>query len=106
MQSSKYRPGDLVVYRKQKLSAHPGPRAREVDPSPRGETYSYCVDKFWMVVDSLGDQVVVTTRRGKRHLLDATNRRLRRAGWWEMLFYRHRFPETELRQLAPGSPAS
>ena len=34
----KWEPLDLVVYSKQKHSASPGPRAREVDAASRGET--------------------------------------------------------------------
>ena len=44
-----YHVGDRVIYRATKRSEHPGPRAADVHPSPKGEEYSYAVDKFWVV---------------------------------------------------------
>ena len=87
-----FRPGDLVIYRKYKHSASPGPRAKEVAPEAKGEEYSYCVDKFWVVtaVDQRG--VVLATRRGKNHVVDVDDPNLRLARWWERLLFRDRFP--------------
>lgn len=90
-----YRPGDLVVYRKHKHSASPGPRAKDVAPEPRGEEYSYCVDKFWLVVDVQGNYVSLITRRGKQHRVSMEDLNLRQAHWWERFFFRERFPRTE-----------
>jgi hypothetical protein len=88
-----FKPGDFVVYRKQKFSFHPGPHAREVCPAPNGDSYSYRVDKFWRVVEvQPGRQVVVCTRRGKRHTLRDDDPALRRARWWERLLLWDRFP--------------
>lgn len=87
-----YKPGDWVIYRKQKHSSSPGPRAREISPEPRGEEYSYLVDKFWVVVQVESEEVTLVTRRGKRHHVRAGDPRLRVANWWEKLFYRHKFP--------------
>jgi hypothetical protein len=85
--------GDIVVYRKRKVSASPGPRARGVAPAPRGDDYAYSVDKFWRVVAvEPGGTVVVTTRRGKRHTVAAGDPNLRHARWWERLLLWHRFP--------------
>ena len=92
MKYREYKPGDYVVYRKVKHTTRPGPRARFVSPSRRGEDYTYFVDKFWLVVDRLGDCVVLQTRRGKRHVLPVANGDLRHAGWWDMLVNRSRFP--------------
>jgi hypothetical protein len=39
-----------------------------------------------------GLEVVVLTRRGRRHTLAADDPALRRARWWERLVLRHRFP--------------
>ncbi|REJ68842.1 MAG: hypothetical protein DWQ31_06540 [Planctomycetota bacterium] len=89
-----YKPGDWVVYRKPKRSTRPGPRAKSVHPARRGEEYTYVVDKFWLVVDALEDEIVVQTRRGKRHVLAAASSNLRRAGWWDLLVNRHRFPQS------------
>ena len=87
--------GDRVIYRREKHSTKPGPRAVNVDPSPLGETYSYEVDKFWLVedIDDRG-QVIVKTRRGKTHQVPKDDPRLRRASWWERWLYSKRFPQT------------
>jgi hypothetical protein len=88
-----FQPGDLVIYRKYKFSVHPGPHAKAIHPTPKGEYYSYCVDKFWRVVSVEPDhQVVVCTRRGKHNTVSAVDPALRRASWWERLLFRHRFP--------------
>ena len=86
--------GDLIIYRVNKFSTSPGPRAKNVRPNIKGETYSYQVDKFWVVVDSRQDGTVeVVTRRGKRRVLETTDARLRRARWWERWLFASRFPE-------------
>jgi hypothetical protein len=87
------KPGDFVIYRKQKYSVHPGPHAKDIFPTPNGDYYSYHVDKFWTVISVQPDHtVVVCTRRGKQHTLVADDPALRRANWWERLVFRHRFP--------------
>ncbi len=89
-----YQPADLVVYRMQKYSPHPGPRATEISPAPKGESYAYMVDKFWIVAEVRGDnKLLLKMRRGKEHLVDADDPRLRRARWWEKLIYRNKFPQ-------------
>jgi len=55
MLRAKLKPGDVVVYRKHKHTTHPGPRARQVDPSSKGDYYTYVVDKFWVVGQVLGN---------------------------------------------------
>ena len=89
-----YKPGDLVVYRKPKYSSDPGPRARDVDPSPMGEKYSYFVDKYWVVARPLAEnRIEVRTRRGKLHALQLDHPHLRHAHWWEKLLLGRRFPK-------------
>lgn len=96
MRTRMFKPGDPVIFRKSKLSTRPGPRAEEIHPAPRGETYSYEVDKFWVVVETREDgTVVVETRRGKQHVIDANHPRLRHINLWERLFYRSRFPRVK-----------
>jgi len=91
--SARLLPGDMVVYCKQKSSVHPGPHARDIQPAPRGESYSYSVDKFWRVIGVRHDNtVVVLTRRGKQHTITADDPALRQPHWWERLLFRHRFP--------------
>jgi hypothetical protein len=91
--SAPYRPGECVVYRKPKFSTHPGPRATSVWATPHGDSYSYCVEKYYRVAEvGAGKAVVVVTRRGRRRVLAADDPALRRARWWERLWFRHRFP--------------
>jgi hypothetical protein len=88
-----YQVGDRVVFRACKRSTHPGPRAQHVRPEPSGEGYQYEVDKFWIVRERRGEQLILVTRRGKLRAVDNNDPALRRAGWWERLMYRDRFPD-------------
>jgi hypothetical protein len=88
-----YKPGDRVIYRKQKFSVRPGPRAKHIQPAPNGDLYTYEVDKFWTVVAVQPDSaVVVRTRRAKELTLNAADPGLRRANWLERFLFRQRFP--------------
>jgi hypothetical protein len=85
-----------VIYRKLKFSAAPGPRARNISPSPNGELYSYFVPKFWIVQKVLADgRLQVRTRTGKAHLINPSDPRLRHAQWWQRWLYKDRFREIE-----------
>ena len=88
------KPGDVVVYRKQKRSNSPGPRAKDIHPDEHGNEYSYLVDKFW-VVTSRNDDGTLTlgTRRGKKHTGNESDERLRKPTLWERLFLRNKFPQ-------------
>lgn len=89
----RFQTGDLVVYRKDKVSTRPGPRAEEVMPSRHGEEYSYTVPKFWKICETPDpEHVVVVTRTGKRHCLNASDPHLHKATLFERVFRRHRFP--------------
>jgi hypothetical protein len=90
---ARYQPGDCVVYHKLKFSAHPSPKARSVWPAPCGDYYSYCINKFYRVI-AVGpnNQVVVYTRKGRRHTLAADDPALRRANFLERFLLRKRFP--------------
>jgi len=91
-----FKPADLVIYRRTKHSPHPGPRATGIQPAPRGETYTYSVDKFWVVTEVGSDgKLLVRTRRGKQYELEPDDPALRKARWWERLLYRGRFPSLE-----------
>jgi hypothetical protein len=88
-----FKPGDRVIYRKQKYSVHPGQNARVIHPAPHGDGYSYEVEKFWTVVAMEPDQkILVCTRRGKQLTISIHDPALRPAHWWERLLFRHRFP--------------
>jgi len=97
----RWKPGDLVVCAKQKHSHSPGSRARLIDATAGGETYSYVVDKFWIVQDIGADgQLVLLTRQGKQHTIHANDPRLRRVTLWER--WRHRQRLRGLRQALGG----
>lgn len=102
-----YKPGDRVVYLATKHSAHPGPRAEDVEPEPHGEGYTYHVKKYWTVADVGSDGwLTVITRRGKRRRVCADDPHLRPARWWEVLFLRSRFPAFGVATPRPSSPRS
>ena len=92
MKQSTWSVGDLAVYKKSKFSTAPGPRAKNVSPAAGGATYSYTVDKYWIVKTVLpnGD-LVVQTPRGKEHTLAADDFSLRKPYLWERWFLRSRF---------------
>ncbi len=88
---------DWVVYRKQKTSKTPGPRASDVRPAGKGDSYNYMVDKYWVVEEVLDSgEVKLCTRRGKRNVVPADDPQLRSASWWERLVYRSRFNSIDL----------
>lgn len=97
-----YHEGDRVVYRIQKHSVKPGPRAQNVHASARGEAYTYEVDKYWVVRELRDDgSLVAQTRQGKLHVLPVDDPQLRPASWWECLWRQEQFPD--LRETAlPG----
>src|SRR5262245_8086096 len=37
--AANFKPGDCVIYRKPKFSAHPGPHARDIHPAPHGDSF-------------------------------------------------------------------
>jgi hypothetical protein len=92
----KFAAGDWVLYRKLKHSASPGPRASNISAAPNGELYSYFVVKFWTVQEVLADcRLRLRTRRGKTHLIEASDPNLRRVSWWKRWIYKNRFREVE-----------
>lgn len=95
MPGTTFQPGDWVVYSKTKHSTRPGPRATEISPSQAGDTYSYVVDKYWVVTEVRDGRIRVRTRRGKQHEVDLDDPNLHRATWWERLRYRSRFRAIE-----------
>ena len=52
---TRYSVGDPVVYVVDKQTTHPGPRAKNVYPTPKGDVNQYSVDKFWRVAEVLDD---------------------------------------------------
>ena len=99
---SEFQTGDWVIYRKQKTSVSPGPRAQQMNPSPKGETYNYFVEKHWIVDEVLDDGMLrLRTRRGKQHIVRADDPHLRKARWWETWMLGGRFRSVEATVRAP-----
>lgn len=93
----KWHVGEWVVYKKQKVSSRPGPRAEVKYAAPHGEDYSYLVDKYWCVSAILDDErIEVATRTGKTHRIDPDDRNLRKPSLRERLFLRDRFPRIDV----------
>ena len=90
--SGMFSPNDWVVYTREKHSLKPGPRAKNITPSPYGELYSYEVDKYWIVRQVQANEIVLETRKGKTHQVSPGDRRLRKAYWWERILMSGRFP--------------
>ena len=100
-----YKKGELVIFRVSKWSQDPGPRAVHIHPAPRGDLYNYDVDKFWAVTEVLTDgQLLVVTRRGKTHVVNPADPRLRKASFWERMVYRSRFPAPSAQQGGSQPP--
>lgn len=105
-----FHPNDWVVYTREKYSLSPGPRAKNIEPSPHGEMYSYQVDKYWIVRSVEGGELILETRRGKRHALPWNDSRLRKASVWERWFFSNRFPPKETpilaAEMSEGAPTA
>ena len=100
----RFRRGDVVVVARQKHSTSPGPRAREVTPASSGDTYSYIVDKYWLVKDAENGELTLLTRTGKEHVISADDFRIRKPSVWERLFLRQKFPSSDLLEASPETP--
>lgn len=98
-----YKSGDWVIYRKPKFSQRPGPRAKHISPAPSGDTYSYIVEKLWVVerVQESG-ALLLRTRRGKQLEVPMDDPNLHRPSWWQKWIYRSRFPTL----TDPAAPAA
>jgi len=100
--TAQFKPGDLLIYKKQKQSEAPGPRAHSLAPAVQSGKFRYVVDKYWIVVDAHNDGTLeVQTRRGKRHRLHADDPNVRRANWWQRIWYRSRYRELK-EEAAPA----
>jgi hypothetical protein len=96
MRERHFKPGDSIVYRKSKQTTHPGRRAQAVRPTPKGDYYSYFVDKFWVVRQVLSrGELVVQTRRGKTHVIDESDPNLRHPTLMQRIRFRDRFAQLQ-----------
>lgn len=104
--TKRFQVGDRVVFTRDKHTTKPGPRAKNVVATPHGEMYEYQVDKYWLIVGIQADgQLILKTRRGKRHVASASDPRLRKATLWERLFKAKLFPTNSDREI-PVSDAT
>lgn len=94
--------GQRVVFAKDKFGERPGERARDVVGTQKGDSYSYIVEKYW-VIDEIQEngKLLLRTRRGKLHLIDQEHPGLRLPTWWEKLFLSGRFPPKQS-EVPPG----
>ncbi|MEX0321925.1 MAG: hypothetical protein AB3N63_07175 [Puniceicoccaceae bacterium] len=77
---------DWILYRKQVTSDKPGPRARDIQPSKRGDLYNYFVERIWQVVEVDADGTLVARGpKGKVHKLQQNDPRVHRIGWFKRL---------------------
>lgn len=97
----RFKVNDWVVCTREKYGLSPGPRAKNISPSPHGDLYAYEVDKYWIVREVLPESIVLETRTGKKHEMQKCDRRLRPPTWWERFFYSDRFPRKSPRDTPP-----
>jgi hypothetical protein len=91
-----YKPGMRVIYWRERRSARPSPKAKDVRPEAAGEGYRYYVPKFWIVDAVLPNgRIVLHSRQGKIHELDPADPNLRPARFWERLRFGGRFPASQ-----------
>ena len=91
--SRRFSPGDVVIYRVTKHSTRPGPRATEIRPAKRGDSYTYHVEKYWRVKETLDDgNIVLFTRRGKERVCHENDPNMRRPGLFARWRHAKRFP--------------
>lgn len=92
--ASKFRPGEAVIYLVTKRSTHPGPRATEIRPAKRGDSYTYHVEKYWRVKETRDDgSLVLCTRKGKERVCREDDPNIRRPGLLSRWLLAKRFPQ-------------
>jgi hypothetical protein len=97
-----YRTGDWVVYGERRFTTCPSRQAHDIDASENGDFYSYTIDKHWVVAEVRTDgKLLLRTKRGTSHVIDASDLKLRHATLWERIRYRNRF--TEIVRVAPDA---
>jgi len=108
----RFKVNDWVICTREKYGLSPGKRARNINPAPHGDLYSYEVDKYWIVREVKDQELVLETRTGKQHVVPAKDRRIRVASWWERWLYGNRFPaktatapETSAQSIRPTNPS-
>jgi hypothetical protein len=77
-----------------------------VSAAPKGESYNYVVDKFWVIeqVTQTG-QLVVRTPSGKCRTVEGGDPNLHLARWWHRLQWGNRFRDAEKQMTRSGGTA-
>ncbi|MEM9826225.1 MAG: hypothetical protein AAF958_06535 [Planctomycetota bacterium] len=104
--ASDWTPGQWAIFRKSKRSTQPGPRASRIQASSKGDSYSYVVDKFWVVSRVLGDRLELRTASGKLRELAADDPNLRKPTFIERWLWRDRFRRVEQGQKVDSDAES
>lgn len=95
-QKKEWSPGDWAVYRKSKRSFSPGPRAYNIMAASKGDSYTYVVEKFWVVESVTSDnEIRLRTARGKTNRISLDDPNLRRPSWFQRIVWRARFRQVE-----------
>lgn len=82
-----YRAGDKVVYVQDQYSSHPGPLAKNVLATIKGELYQYQTEQYWIVQRVLPNGLLeVRTDEQQLRLVAASDAHLRPATLREKLF--------------------
>jgi hypothetical protein len=77
-----YSVNDWILYREQESSDHPEPGAHDISPAPRGDAYSYLVDRLWRVTRVNRDgSLEATGSNGRVHRLPPHDRHIEKVGW-------------------------
>ncbi|WP_148075597.1 hypothetical protein [Bythopirellula goksoeyrii] len=89
--------GDCVVFRRMKCNTQPSRRAQNIQAAHHGDDYYYVVEKCWIVAEVLKEgKLLLKTRSGKSHIVDASDPKLRPASIWDKIRYRSRFSQLQL----------
>jgi hypothetical protein len=82
-----------VIYHQFEMSTHPVAGAHDIEPTERGESYSYVVDQFLRIVRVNTDGTLdAVARDGRMHRVAAADPLLEKPGWWFRLMHRRLFP--------------
>jgi len=76
--------------------AYPIRVARNAPPEPHGEGYLFVVDEYWRICEQHAGHLLLRAQSGKTLLTEVTDPHLHVVSWWERLFYRHRFPKSDI----------
>lgn len=88
----KLQKGQLVIYRKKKHTTHPSGKAKNIQPTQRGEYYDYTVDKYWVVFEVTRNCIYCKTKNDKIVMVESGDPSLIKANLFYRIFKRYLFP--------------